>query len=589
MGATDEDVALFNPLRDSWAKAVDSALEAAAKRHSLTLPTQALIRRNIEDGILRNNAAKSGTPLDQRRTSLISRKEDDGKYNENVLQELREIINEVVAEDEDSKKKSAYQRHSDDFEILRRSVGLLKTPPSVFSRLATRISDKTPTAVKKNTGWLFNFAANVVTHYTPGLRGVNAPNVVSTTGSGPMQTTTQGQIESHAHFASLVHKMYATTASSLPALVRAKVDDLDLKIDKWINDGRLSEWVCALGRRQRILMSWSESLLHTKELYANQSIRIAENPADTAKFHSMEQSIARLLEDYPDITDLQSIIRNIRGASTLNRSRRTQIWLHGAPGTGKTRFVERLSETLQLPLARVSISDANEALVLLGVAQKRLSEKIWESADYSDEVFMSTIPYHIIRTGCKNLIIFIDEAFGLVSGKFGARDLIKGLFDPDRRSIDTPMIVEGASFDYSAVTFILAANEPLSALKEPALESRFRAIEFGQLADSALDNAMISALEGEPRMNTSPLASTRLGAQGNAAARELARQEIAAIRTMSKECGHKGARPCQRAIETAFNFCVDIVADDAQAVLTDQQRHDLRRAWRQDIPGVPRS
>jgi hypothetical protein len=145
----------------------------------------------------------------------------------------------------------------------------------------------------------------------------------------------------------------------------------------------------------------------------------------------------------------------------------TPLLLVGAPGTGKTRFCQRLSELCGL---------ASETMSLAGVADARLL--LGTSAGWANST--PSFPLALVgRSGIGNPLIILDELEKAHRGSMmsNAGDVIAGLLnflEPEsaKRFLESSL---GCRADLSRVNWLATANElsPLPA----ALRSRFTVIE----------------------------------------------------------------------------------------------------------------
>lgn len=173
----------------------------------------------------------------------------------------------------------------------------------------------------------------------------------------------------------------------------------------------------------------------------------------------------------------------------------TPLLLVGAPGTGKTRFCQRLGELCGIASETMSLAGVSDARLLLGTAAG------WANPTPSFPISL------IERSGIANPLIILDELEKAHRGNMQSNggDVIAGLLtllepESSRRYLEASI---GCRADLSNLNWLATANE-LSPLPS-ALRSRFRVIEvpnpgpehFDQLVANILTELQAPPLEEE--------------------------------------------------------------------------------------------
>jgi ATP-dependent Lon protease len=173
----------------------------------------------------------------------------------------------------------------------------------------------------------------------------------------------------------------------------------------------------------------------------------------------MQTVVHDLLERYPaSYRDaLKSFLTKIRINSDINnKAQRAVGYIWGPPGTGKTRFVNDMANSLNIPLCSLTMKDVQEEFT--GGSFDDTSK-----IGVDEESFYGKLLMCIMKSGVRNPIIFIDEA-GESFKK--ATDINTNHFDMsfwkkflDPNAVSVKLWTYGkVDFDISRVTIILAGN-----------------------------------------------------------------------------------------------------------------------------------
>src|SRR5690606_11871506 len=178
---------------------------------------------------------------------------------------------------------------------------------------------------------------------------------------------------------------------------------------------------------------------------------------------------ATLLAEFPWAQDAVSLVmsdlfaRKRHGALRLGMA---PVVLVGPPGTGKTRFVQRLGELLNTPNAVINLAGMTDVKVLKGVTRGWSSNRSSRMVEF------------ILQTQVPNPLFILDEVDKTqcaYSNGVDPQDALLDLLEPGnaRRYHDVFLLTE---CDLSHCMYIATSNS-LQALSEPLL-SRLRPVLF---------------------------------------------------------------------------------------------------------------
>lgn len=181
------------------------------------------------------------------------------------------------------------------------------------------------------------------------------------------------------------------------------------------------------------------------------------------------------------------------------------ILLAGEPGTGKTRFAQRLSELLGTPNTVINMAGMRDVNLLKGVSRGWASNR------------PSRIVEFIQQTSVANPLFILDEVDKAQAGSYGnggnPHDALLDLLEPGnaRRYTDTYLMAE---CDLSHCLYVLTCNS-LQALPEPLL-SRVRMVFFPAPREEHAHIIMQSICRDMERSWTIPAGSLALSATESA-------------------------------------------------------------------------
>ena len=325
-------------------------------------------------------------------------------------------------------------------------------------------------------------------------------------------------------------------------LLRDRIDAVDRQIVVNIRLNQESRWIRLFQRRQRLLVGLLSAIGNIKTCR-----QFEASEGDEPKTPPPE--IQDLLDEYTNLADLDILIWLVQINCATTNAKRLNIYSHGPYGTGKTRFADRLSRAVDLPLSSISITSAEDLVCLLPRAQTYDSmDRLWAEDQATDAMLCGSILYAVLTSGCINTIIHIDEASALMSGNvtsqyssFSVTDGLKLLFDDTKRFFPASSIATGFQFNCSSLTIIVSSNKSLEEQRiDPALRSRLRSFYFGPMTRQVRITAATNRL-GEYKDDKLPkyvLLKLR-----NQTSRYI---EIIVDRSMAKD--HSGAREIMNAI-----------------------------------------
>lgn len=159
------------------------------------------------------------------------------------------------------------------------------------------------------------------------------------------------------------------------------------------------------------------------------------------------------------------------------------IYLKGAPGTGKTRFVNLLAETLQIPII-------NFEYLVTNIDDDNSNQYNYGASFREKKVHPFTKLVYKMKTKHKNIgVFFIDE----LDKNFSHNDKKLGVFllkllNPDKEFVEDPYL--GINISIKETLVICTGNKNLPEISDDltSLENRFVTIEFPALSNELKKN-----------------------------------------------------------------------------------------------------
>ena len=256
-----------------------------------------------------------------------------------------------------------------------------------------------------------------------------------------------------------------------PELQR-KVKALDNTIGQMIFDKKGDTALKCLNRREELYLAIPPP---------GQILNVAQygKVSDPELRSIIDERVEELVQSHPE--ELQEpidlLIQSIRDNSIAKNGAQVQAYLYGPAGTGKSRLVKLIGETLGLHVCRVELGKL-EHDELLGPPEEDALCRV------ENNKLLGKIGACFIEAGILNPIIFFDEA-GEYMGDIRSDDwkkamiqaAFKQVLDTDTKSLMLKGL--GISVDTSRATYIFAGNYPIT---NKALLSRMNQIYFKDLS-----------------------------------------------------------------------------------------------------------
>lgn len=161
-------------------------------------------------------------------------------------------------------------------------------------------------------------------------------------------------------------------------------------------------------------------------------------------------------------TELTRIRKNANPEVPDEECVRAQLWIHGAPGVGKTLFSEMLAKETGLPVIVISNENNSVEKMFSAPPPKRRYED-----PVSGDAHLGILAHAIIQSGCKNPIIVMDEFDDFFAAN---ATRLKSYTNKDKHTLDGP---GKTKIPFSRCTIIVIGNKPPS---DVALAGRFTMI-----------------------------------------------------------------------------------------------------------------
>lgn len=276
--------------------------------------------------------------------------------------------------------------------------------------------------------------------------------------------------------------------STLPPQVKSALRRVDDQVRTMCAQDAEDSALLLLRRRQSCLVGFPQRAIDISHQHRN---------GDPARRRQIDRGVDRLVAEYADdqALTLRSFIGQARANCFVDAPVRSQIYLYGAPGTGKTRFVRRLSEALGLPMIALQPGKNFENDFLRPSSYSVGCDSLHQDVHSEHEIF-GLVPAALLQAGITNPIVMIDEVSDCLRDEYAARPL-KELLDPDVGTLRLHN-VRDVSLDISRVIFVLTGNQPL---KDPALTSRIKQVHFGALSSDRKRKVVLDALHDEVDKN----------------------------------------------------------------------------------------
>lgn len=236
-----------------------------------------------------------------------------------------------------------------------------------------------------------------------------------------------------------------TNLESYPIDIQKSVKALDDDVEKAINFPRSSEGAV-----------WFQQKIRHRELVLlarPTEVKPFTNFADPEARKKFYKDLNALVKDYPSLNSstIETLVQRIAANSQSDRPVRSQAYLFGPGGVGKTRLVNLIAKALNAPLVEVNIN-GKEIKNLMGQPYPAT----YAAPTKPDDEVIGELPLKMIAAGYANPIIFIDEM------KLTRSNLneLKLLLDPSKKHLK----IGGydANIDWSRATILIGSNDALS-------------------------------------------------------------------------------------------------------------------------------
>lgn len=243
-----------------------------------------------------------------------------------------------------------------------------------------------------------------------------------------------------------------TNLESYPIDIQKSVKALDDEVEKAINFPRASEGTV-----------WFQQKIRHRELVLlarPTEVKPFTNFADPEVRKTFYNDLNALVKDYPSLNSstIETLIQRIAANSQSERQVRSQAYLFGPGGVGKTRLVNLIAKALNAPLVVVNIN-GKEIRNLMG----QTYSATYAAPTKPDDEVVGELPLKMIAAGYANPIIFIDE----MKLTYNNLNELKLLLDPAKQ--DLKIGGYDASIDWSRATILIGSND---ALTDEAMQTR---------------------------------------------------------------------------------------------------------------------
>ena len=207
------------------------------------------------------------------------------------------------------------------------------------------------------------------------------------------------------------------------------------------------------------------------------------NFADLEARKSFYKDLNGLVKDYPKLNadTIETLVQRIAANSQSDRAVRSQAYLQGPGGVGKTRLVNLIAKALNAPLVELNIN---------GKSIRDLKGQPYP-ASYAaptkpDDEVIGELPLKMVAAGYANPIVFIDE-MKLTHDNVNE---LKLLLDPNKKELK----IGGydASIDWSRATILIGSNDPLT---DEAMQTRMPQIIIREVSQEAKFNVASNVIK----------------------------------------------------------------------------------------------
>jgi len=319
-----------------------------------------------------------------------------------------------------------------------------------------------------NSGHIAQAAATSLTVATTSL----VRSTVATVMNKSQLSERDAEIET---FNNLQKKTTPAFLASYPADIQTAVKALDDEVEaeiKFADSTHGAVWFQQKIRHRELILLARPSATKPYTNFGDSEIR--------KKFY---EDLDLLVGDYPTInaSTIETLVQRIAANSQSDRPVRSQAYLYGPGGVGKTRLVNLIATTLNAPLVEINIPGKD-----LGSLMGQRYPARYASPTEHDEKVIGKLQFEMINAGYTNPIVFIDEL------KLTAANLndLKLLLDPGKK--DLQLGGYDARLDWSRATIIIGSNDPLT---DEAMQTRLPQIIIMEASRFAKVNVTMKTIE----------------------------------------------------------------------------------------------
>lgn len=248
-----------------------------------------------------------------------------------------------------------------------------------------------------------------------------------------------------------------------PEDIKEDVKALDLRVEREIKAGNSN----ALWFKKQI--DHRENVLLARPLNA---IDLTCG-RDAGSLRSMMNQVADLCKHTEDPEAFKTLAMRIIMNSVSEKPTRVQAVFHGPGGVGKTWLIEQLVKIIKGRLIYLRMEDSRHESSVKKMLGSRWSAEYYPP-DAQDKDVIGELPLEMIKAGCTNPIIFIDEL------KINGETIgdLNVLLDPLKKELKIGGY--NSSLDWSRATILIGTND---AIKNEPLQTRLLMMHFSKASD----------------------------------------------------------------------------------------------------------
>ncbi len=199
-------------------------------------------------------------------------------------------------------------------------------------------------------------------------------------------------------------------------------------------------------------------------------------PLKSREISYRPEKIKILFDGYPDDIRqriesfcLRQVMNQAPGGTQATSGKKIAAYFYGLPGSGKSRFAEKIAQALDLPFAKISLA---------GASISDLTGREINSGQPTPGLIVRALERAKVEvTQSRNMVLFIDEADRVINNKqANAGELLPfmlTLLDPETKNFYNPFLK--SPVDISGLVIIMAGNYPI---EDEALRKRLFLVKF---------------------------------------------------------------------------------------------------------------